>query len=297
MKDQIIRFVLAMFISGIVSQFGECRDDGSQKPDISEAKCRIFVGWNNHEITAWVNDEPVWVWDDICAGSNRLFYFMLHKGINYVHFTAKRLPREKTKEFAGELSRDGSTTVNLRFGGVFGTNSGQPYSYNAKEILVWKATQNSETSPRWSVSSDTSFRPSLDRYDPVTRIDGHTRSEIKEFLVRLKEALKSKDLSKVGLKESDYNDTMKELGLEDCTLTAIYASEPYYVDVAPMEKLKIIYGKKTVMVYRSDGEPISFAGGDPNSPRKIGYSYSFRLDAMYFVLRNGKLQPLWVRKY
>jgi hypothetical protein len=292
MKEKMVPFVLAMLMSGFLPQGGECRDASSQKPDISEVKCRIFVKSNNHKIIAWVNDEPVWVWDNVSAGSSQMFWSMLHKGINYVHFTAERFPREKTKDFASQLPNDGSTTIKLRSDVL-----GKPYPINAKDILVWRATKNSETSPHWSVHSDTSFRPPLDRYDSVTRIDERIRSQIKESLVRFKEALKAKDLSRVGLKESNFNEIMNELGLEGCTLAAIYASEPYYVDVAPLEKLRIIHGKKTVMVYHSDGEPIYFAGRDPSLPSKFGWSYSLKSSVMYFVLRNGKLQPLWACKY
>jgi hypothetical protein len=142
--------------------------------------------------------------------------------IDYVHFTAERLPKEKTKAFVGILPNDGSTTVKLCSGGTLLKDDVKTSLMKTKDILDWRATKNSEISPRWSVYSDASFRPSLDRYDPVTGIDKQMRSQIYEFLARFKEALKSKNLSKVGIEESDYSEWMKELGMEGLTLTDVF---------------------------------------------------------------------------
>jgi hypothetical protein len=67
-----------------LSQLGGCCDEGSEKPDIPDAKCTFIVMPNNHAITAWVNDEPVWAKDYVSTASINVFFPMFHQGMNYV---------------------------------------------------------------------------------------------------------------------------------------------------------------------------------------------------------------------
>jgi hypothetical protein len=271
----------------------------SSKADIPEAKCLVFTTWNSHKITTWVNDEPVLVCDSVYGGYNKPFWPMLHRGLNHIHFTAERLPREKTRVLRESsdpfhvLPTDGSTTVKL----IAGSMIFRPKE--VKELLVWKTTRDAETSPHWSVWSDVSFRPPLDRYDDIDGIDEKVRTQIKGFLVRLKEALKSRDLAIAGLEKADFDDIAREAGIK-ADVSKAFANEPYYVDVAPIEKLNIIHGKKTIMAYRPDGKPIFHAGDDPDAPiekHKLQMFYSIEMDGLYFVMEKGKLQPLGVRRY
>ena len=249
----------------------------SPKVNVPEAKCRVFVAWNNHKVTTWVNDEPVSAWDNVCDGSNKLFFFTLHKGVNYIHFTAERLPVEKTKEFAGDLPSDGSTTIKLRFGGIFGTNNGKPFSYNAKDLLVWKATKDAETSHHWTVYFETSFRPPLDQFDPVTEISEGTRPN-QEFSRSSEGGIEMRNLSKVGVKESDSDRRHPERDWRKGRQTLQYLFLGAVLcgcctDGEGWDRSR----QEDSMVYRPDGKAVFFAGRDPGEPLRPAITHSSRL--------------------
>ena len=66
--------------------------------------------------------------------------------------------------------------------------------------------------------------------------------------------------------------------------------------VSPINELRIIHGKKTIMVYRPDGEPVYKAGPAPGKSTQ-GFNFYIMGDALYFVKKNGRLEPLWVKLY
>lgn len=262
-----------------------------KKPDIPDAKCLVFTTMNNHKVTTWVNDEPVLVCDNVWSGYNKPFWTTLRKGQNTVHFTVDRLSPDVTKvigEHDPDNPNDGSTTVKIIKGGVF----------SPEDIITWKATADSEESPRWTVHSETAWRPSLESYDAIAGIDDDTKKEIQYWLSKIQEGLDAKDLSAIGLDASDVEFLMKEIGVTCSVEKDIFGLKQYVAVVSPLAELDIVFGKKTIMVYRPDGEPVYYAGLPDDAEMERGKMY-YHLsgDALYFVREGGKLKPLWVKAY
>jgi hypothetical protein len=252
---------------------------------------------NNHRITTWVNDEPVLVCDNVYNGYNQPFWPTLRKGWNTVHFTAERLPEGLTNviaEHSADRRNDGTTAVKFVKGNILSGMS---------DILVWNVTDDSQTSPRWTVRSDTAYRPSLDSFEDVGEINDDMREQIAAFLVRLKKALDGKDIEATGWRVSDIDFLAEKGGSGHFDLAEVFWQEYYAVIVSPIDKLKFLAGTKTVMVYRPDGEKVFFAGRSPDAPEepmepgKWYHSAYIGLKEIYFVSRNGKLEPLWVKDY
>jgi hypothetical protein len=274
----------------------------SSKPDIPERQCLVVTSLNNHKITTWVNDEPVLVCDNVYSGYNKPYWMMLSRGLNRIHFTAERLPEEKTKrlqemEDPSDIGfKDGSTTVKLIKGGFL----------SPKVLLTWKTAQDEEESPHWTVMSDKAYRPPLDRFDQIEEIDDPIRDQIATFLKLLKNALEAKNPFKAGLKLTCLEALMQDGGLQFEPFK-IFDTDHYYVEAAPIEKLKFIHGKKTIMVYREDGRDVFFAGDESAASDRIDLkglkkgewkTYCvIEFDALYFVMYKGKLKPLWVGPY
>jgi len=262
----------------------------AKKPDIPEAKCLVFTTMNNHRVTTWVNDEPVLVCDNVWNGYNKAFWLTLRKGQNKVHFTVDRLSPDVT--VIGERDptnpNDGSTTVKIIKGGIF----------SPEDMIVWKATADSEESPRWTVYSDTAWRPSLESYDAITGIDDDTKEEIQDWLNKVQKGLDAKDLSAIGFDESDVEFLMEQSGITCSVEKDIFGLEQYKAVVSPLTELDILFGKKTIMVYRPDGEPLFHAGLPEDAERERGKMYyNISCDALYFVREDGKLKPLWIKEY
>jgi len=280
MKKTFLFFFIIILVSGCKS-----------KPDIPTAECLVFTTLNNHKVTTWVNDEPVLVCDNVWNGYNKAFWLTLRKGINKVYFTAERLPDEITKvidEYTPDTPNDGSTIVKIIKGDIF----------TSEDMIVWKATSDFHTSPVWSINSDIAWRPSLKPYDTIRKVDRETESQLREFLKTLKKSLESKKMAGIGFNESDFEFLSKELGLQCSVQNDIFNVEYYEVTVSPIEELKIVKGKKTIMLYRPDGEPVFYAGISRSAPRENEKMYyHFSGDALYFVKSKGKLEPLWVKKY
>ena len=157
MKKTLASLVVAVVVLGC-----------GKKPDIPETRSSVLTTMNNHRVTTWVNDEPVLVCDNVWNAYNKPFWLTLRKGQNKVHFTAERLSSNLTKvigEYDPNNSNDGSTTVKIIKGSIF----------SSEDMVVWKATADSEESPRWTVNSDTPWRPSLESYETITGIDHDTK--------------------------------------------------------------------------------------------------------------------------
>jgi hypothetical protein len=263
----------------------------SRQPDIPEAKCLVFTNHNNHSITTWVNDEPVQVCDEVYNGYNKPFWPTLRKGENTVHFTASRLPASETKviaELAPGQANDGTTVVKIIAGSIF----------SPKDLIVWNVTEDTQTSPRWTVRSSKGYRPSLEQYEDVGPVDEEMRTQIAAFLERLRKALDQKDIASVGLQVSDIEFLMKEIGASVSVEEDVFGEEHYCFRVSSMSDLKVVSGRKTVMAYRPDGESVFFAGRSPDAPQESGKMYfCLSADALYFVQNNSKLEPLWVKDY
>jgi hypothetical protein len=264
----------------------------SRRPDIPEAKCLVFTTLNNHRITTWVNDEPVLVCGSVYNGYNKPFWVTLGKGWNTVYFTAERLPSELTGVIAQQSPdgrNDGTTTVRIIKGGIF----------SPQDLLVWQATEDEQTSPRWTVSSDKGYRPPLEAFEDIGTVDEDARKQVAAFLRRLVAALEGKDPAAVGWRETDMEFLMKEAGMTGFGVRDIFNQEHYGVTVSAMDDLKIIHGRKTIMAYRRDGGEVFFAGRSRTAPKETGTGcyYSLGWDALYFVKRNGRLEPLWVKDY
>ncbi|MFC1498890.1 hypothetical protein ACFLS1_10540 [Verrucomicrobiota bacterium] len=262
-----------------------------RKPDIPETKCLVFTTMNNHRVTTWVNDEPVLVCDNVWNGYNKPFWLTLRKGQNKVHFTVDRLPSEITKvigEHDPSNPNDGSTTVKIIKGGIF----------SPEDMIVWKTKADSEKSPYWTVHSDTAWRPSLEPYDPITAINDGTKKEIQDCLNKIQKGLDSKDLSAIGFIESDVEFLMQEIGITCSVEKDIFGLKEYEAVVSPLTELNIVSGKKTIMVYRPDGEAVFYAGLPEVAERESGKMYyHISGDALYFVKEDGKLKPLWIKEY
>jgi hypothetical protein len=284
-QEKIMRNVFTLLLTATV--FLSC----GRTPDIPETKCLVFTTMNNHKITTWVNDEPVLVCDNVWSGYNKPFWLTLHKGQNKIHFTANRLPPEVTNvigEHDPNNPNDGSTTVKIIKGGIF----------SPEDMIVWKTTADSDESPRWTVHSDTAWRPSLEPYEPITKITDDTRKKVQTWLDKIQKRLDSKDLSAIGFDESDVEFLMEEIGIACSVKKDIFGLKEYEAVVSPLAEVSLVSGKKTIMVYRPDGEPLFYAGLPEDAERENGKMYyHIAGDALYYVKEDGKLKPLWIKEY
>ncbi|MDD5009001.1 MAG: hypothetical protein PHC68_11470 [Syntrophorhabdaceae bacterium] len=306
MKYLVLIVALVLVLSGF-----------SGKPDISDPSWTFVITYyNNHKITTWINDEPVLVADMVWNGYNAVFWPFLKKGENTIYLTAEKLPPEKTKEATEFYSsvqypvdengkeiefehpygyderkfKDGTTTVKLIEGNFF-------IPKETKEIKVWKVTQDKQESPRWVVLSKIEHRPSLDTYEDIKTIDPETKKQIEGYLKILQKALDSKDLKIAGMRESDIEEFLKKITGEKISVSKdIFSIKPYKAVVSPMSELEMIHGKKTIMVYRPDGEDLYSAGLAPGTPQEDGKKYYYLSgQALYFVKDKGILKPIWIK--
>ena len=81
---------------------------------------------------------------------------------------------------------------------------------------------------------------------------------------------------------------MKEIGGSCSVEKDIFGQEYYGAQVSPMSKLKVVCGKKTVMVYRPDGEKVFFAGRSPNALRMDGMHYFLGWDTALISSKQGQ---------
>ena len=260
----------------------------SSNSDNSASKYGVFTTLNNHRITTWVNDEPVLVCDNVWNGYNKPLWHVFRKGENAVHFTAERLPKDVTEVIRENDPADPGHTV-VKIG------TGSPFS--PKVIATWTTREDRETSPTWPLRSNVSFRPALDAYDSIQSIDQATKEQISQFLTQLQKALDAKDVSSLGLTTADFSALIAEVGMKGSLERDVFGAEPDAARVSKWDELDMIHGKKTIMVYRPDGEQVFVAGIAPDAPRENGKLYlSLSSDALYFVKQDGKLKPLWSKK-
>ena len=220
---------------------------------------------------------------------------MFVKGINRIHFTAERQNAEITREIASHVpggSNDGSTRVRIVKGSIFKPE-------DMEDLLVWDVTKDAQTSPKWTVRSEVGFRPPLDAFDDISTIDEQTRHDIAKFLGELEKTLAAKDISAFGLVAEMFNDSMRQMGMTSDFVTDVLKADHYESHViTDMNDLKLIHGKKTIMVYCGDQRSLFEAGRSSDAPREDGKMYMHLSgDSLFFVKREGKIEPLWPKKY
>ena len=290
---------LLLLLLAVVTMAGCSKEPGRSDSEVAEPFCLVFTSYNNHKVITWVNDEPALVCDDVWTGYNKPPWLTFQKGSNRIHFTAKRLPKEVTAVFdnvsgvltedgVSKFMNDGTTTVKIIKGPVF-----QP-----EDLFTWKATKDSETSPTWTVNCTTYFRPGLEEFDNIETVDEKTKQQIADFLAKLRQALETKDVSSVGLRESDVKSIARAVGMPFSGFDAVFGMDHYEATVCPIDKLKIIHGKKTILVYCPNGDPIYRASRSADTPMENGKMYPMLAsDVLYFVKKHGKLEPLWPKMY
>lgn len=236
--------------------------------------CLVFSNQNAHEFVTWVNDEPVGVCDATYAGYNSPVWVTLRKGDNTLRFTASRLPEET-----------GPTTISVIRGSIF---------TEFDTLRSWTISEEKGTSPTWVVTSKKDIGGSLKSFEDVGAVDEATRKQVFGLLDRLYEALEKKDPRRVGLDPETLNRFMAAIGFKENYLTDIFAYEDYQVERPPAEEVRMIAGKKTILVYRQHGGPLFSAGHGPQYEAPDGEMvFSYGVDKVMVVKEGGKYRFLW----
>jgi hypothetical protein len=227
----------------------------------------------NHRLVAWVNDEPLVVYDAQYKGGTYSVEYMAHRGRNVLRFTADRLP-----------GRSGPTSLQLARGSFL----------SPEVILKWEANEDHAASPTWIINCPEDQIPSLDEYDDMGEVNDEARQAVADFLGRLKAALENKNLALAGWSEADWDAAMQGGGRDVSITRDVYGAEGYTVMVKGLDDLQFVAGKKTLFVYAKDHGKISYAGRDPKLPRENDKMYySFGMDWLHFMKKGGNFQYLW----